>query len=133
MTDFAYAAIGEMLIGLGNALKDPKSELRKTFHLSTEQLTTLLGVVKVAASPAAQKLYIPDLAERWGVDKRTVENWINQGYVRYGHKSKGDNRHWWLSSELDEDEVMLIRHKKVKPSNNHRWRYLIKMLNGIID
>lgn len=74
MENYGYNMIGEMLIGLGKALQDEESQLRKNFHLSREQLYTLIGVIRIAASPSVQKKYIWELAERWNVTERTIHN-----------------------------------------------------------
>lgn len=119
-----------MLIGLGNALKDENSDIRKRFKLSREQLMTLLGVVKLAASPDVQRKYIWDLAERWNVTEKTVRNWIDLGLVREGKKKAHDTRLSWSAEELDEDERILIKRGYFKPKKHHRINYFLKMING---
>lgn len=133
MTDFGYAALGEMLIGLGKALKDPESDLRKQFRLSNEQLETLLGVIKVAASPAIQEKYIFDLARRWNVSNKTIYNWIDMGLVREGRTKAHDARKFWYADEVDEDERRLIKFGYLKPKKGHRMRYFIKMIKGFCN
>lgn len=130
MDNWGYAMLGEMLIGLGNALKDENSDLRKRFKLSREQLMTLLGVVRLASSPDIQKKFIWDLSERWNVTPRTIRNWVDMGLLREGHKSKHDTRLWWDASELDEDERNLIKYGYIKPRKHHRLTYFINMLNS---
>lgn len=133
MENYGYAMLGEMLIGLGEKLKDPESDLRKQFILSREQLETLLGIIKVAASPAIQRKYIYDLSDRWGVSERTIKNWIDAGLVRKGHKRAGDTRLWWYASEVDEDERALIHYGYLKPKKSHRLKYFAKMIAGFLD
>lgn len=89
MENWGYSIIGEALIQMGIALKNPESKVRKDFVLSKEQLETLICVIKLSASPGVQKKYIWDLAQRWNVTIRTVENWIKIGVVRPGRKSAG--------------------------------------------
>jgi len=132
MENWGYVALGEMLCGLGNALKDPNSDVRKDFRLSREQFATLLGMIRLAAAPSVQKKYMHDLADRWGVSERTIRNWIEYGLVREGHKTSHDTRHWWTADEIDEDERTLIRYGYVKPKKHHRIGYFIRMLNGFI-
>lgn len=132
MTNFAYAAIGEMLIGLGNQLKDPGSDLRKRFRLSPEQLMTLLGVIRIAASPDMQKRYIFDLAKRWNRSERTIRSWIEIGMVREGHKMAHDSRMYWYADEIDEDERNLIAYGYLKPKKHHRLRYFCDLINGML-
>lgn len=132
MENFGYAMLGEMLIGLGNALKDPESDLRKRFKLSREQLQTLLGVIRIAASPDVQKKYIYDLADRWGVSEKTIRNWIDIGLVSGGHKKAHDTRRYWYSDEIDIDERLLIQRGYLKPKKNHRIGYFMKMINGLL-
>lgn len=131
MENWGYAALGEMLIGLGQALKDPKSDLRKEFKLSREQFATLLGMIRIAASPSIQRKYIHELAERWHVSERTVRNWITAGLVREGHKSAHDTRHWWSADEIDEDERELIKYGYLHPRKHHRLGYFLRMVNGL--
>lgn len=131
MTNFAYAAIGEMLIGLGTNLKNPDSDLRKRFKLSAPQLLTLVGVIRVAASPDVQKKYIGDLVKRWGKSERTIHNWIELGLVRRGRKTAHDTRLYWFADELDEDERVLIEYGYLKPKKHHRIRYFMDMLNAV--
>lgn len=130
MENYGYAMLGEMLIGLGKALKDPKSDLRKNFKLSREQMFALLGIIKVAASPNIQKKYIYEVAERWGVSERTIKNWIDIGLVRKGRKTAHDTRLWWMADELDEDERKLIKYGYIKPKRKRRMRYFMKMIEG---
>lgn len=130
MENYGYNCLGEMLIGLGQALKDENSDLRKHFKLSREQLMTLLGVIRLAASPDVQRKHIWDLADRWRVSERTIRNWIELGLVRPGHKNKHDTRLYWYADELDEDEQILIKRGYFKPKRHHRLQYFIKMLNG---
>lgn len=132
MTEFAYTCLGEMLEGLGKALKDPQSDVRKSFKLSREQLMTLLGVIRIAGSPDVQKKYIGDLAFRWDVSERTIRTWIGDGYIRPGRKVAGDSRRFWYADEVDEDERKLINRGLVKPQKHHRLRYFMKMINGIL-
>lgn len=133
MENFGYNMIGEMLIGLGKALQDENSEVRKKFKLSREQLMTLLGVIKLAASPDVQKKYIWDLADRWNVTPKTIHNWINLGMLRQGHKTAHDTRIWWSADELDEDERMLIEYGYLKPKKHHRMNYFKRMINGFLE
>lgn len=132
MENYGYKMLGQMLIGLGQALQDENSDLRKQFQLSREQLETLLGVIKVAASPDVQRKYIYDLADRWGVTERTIQNWIELGLVRKGRKRAGDTRRWWYANEVDEDERALIHYGYYKPKKAHRLRYFMKMIKGFI-
>lgn len=132
MENYGYKILGQMLIGLGEALQDENSNLRKQFQLSREQLETLLGIIKVAASPDIQRKYISDLADRWGVTERTVQNWIELGLVRKGRKRAGDTRRWWYADEVDEDERTLIEYGYYKPKKAHRFRYFVKMIKGFI-
>lgn len=132
MENYGYKMLGQMLIGLGEALQDENSNLRKQFQLSREQLETLLGVIKVAASPDIQRKYIGDLADRWGVTERTVQNWIDLGLVRKGRKRAGDTRRWWYANEVDEDERNLINYGYLKPKKSHRLRYFINMIKGFM-
>lgn len=134
MENWGYSVIGEALIIMGKALKDPNSDIRKDFVLSREQLQTLIGVVKLSASPGVQKKYIWDLAKRWNVTQRTVENWIKCGVVRPGRKSVHDTRLWWSDADLDEDERKLIKLGYIKKPNKFRrklyfWRMLSNWIN----
>ncbi|MBO5886589.1 MAG: hypothetical protein J6Q60_01030 [Bacteroidaceae bacterium] len=134
MENWGYSVIGEALIIMGKALKDPNSDIRKDFVLSREQLQTLIGVVKLSASPGVQKKYIWDLAKRWNVTQRTVENWIKVGVVRPGRKSVHDTRLWWSDADLDEDERKLIKLGYIKKPNKFRrklyfWRMLSNWIN----
>lgn len=134
MENWGYSVIGEALIIMGKALKDPNSDIRKDFVLSREQLQTLIGVVKLSASPGVQKKYIWDLAKRWDVTQRTVENWIKVGVVRPGRKSVHDTRLWWSDADLDEDERKLIKLGYIKKPNKFRrklyfWRMLSNWIN----
>lgn len=132
MENFGYKMIGRMLIGLGEAMQDENSDLRKQFQLSREQLITLIGIIKVAASPDIQRKYIGDLAERWGVTERTVQNWIELGIVRKGRKRAGDTRRWWYADEVDSDERELIRLGYFKPKKSHRLKYFVNMIKGFM-
>lgn len=134
MENWGYCIIGEALIIMGKALKDPNSDIRKDFVLSREQLQTLIGVVKLSASPGVQKKYIWDLAKRWNKTQRTVENWIKDGVVRPGRKSVHDTRLWWSDADLDEDERKLIKLGYIKKPNKFRrklyfWRMLSNWIN----
>lgn len=133
MENYGYNMLGEMLIGLGNALKDENSELRKHFRLSREQLCTLLGVIKLAASPDVQKKYIYQLAERWNVTERTIYNWIEIGILPSGHKTAHDTRLWWYADELDEAEREMIAYGYLRPKKHHRVGYLRRMIDGFIN
>lgn len=132
MENYGYSMLGEMLIKLGKAMKDPDSDLRKEFQLSREQFATLISIIKVAASPAIQKKYISDLADRWGVTERTVQNWVEHGLVRPGKKRAGDTRRFWYADEIDEDERELIKYGYFKPKKLHRLKYLMKMIKGFM-
>lgn len=132
MTEFAYTCLGEMLEGLGKALKDPKSDVRKKFTLSSEQLMTLMGLIRIAGSPDVQKKYIGDLAKRWMVSERTIRSWVSNGYIRPGRKVAGDSRSFWYADEVDEDERKLMNRGLVKPKEHHRLKYFMRMINGIL-
>lgn len=133
MEEYGYHMVGEMLIGLGKSLQDKNSDIRKKFKLSREQVMTLIGVIKLAASPDVQKKYIWDLADRWGVTEKTVRNWIDMGLVRGGRKTKHDTRHSWSADEIDEDERRLIRMGYYKPKRYHRVNYLSAMIDGFLQ
>lgn len=127
MENWGYSIIGEALIQMGIALKNPESKVRKDFVLSKEQLETLICVIKLSASPGVQKKYVWDLAQRWNVTIRTVENWIKIGVVRPGRKSAHDTRLWWNDAELDEDERQLVKLGYIKKPQKtlrklHFWR-----------
>lgn len=124
MENWGYSIVGEALIQMGIALKDPESKVRKDFVLSHEQLQTLICMVKLSASPGVQKMYIWDLAKRWGVTQRTVENWISAGVVRKGRKSAHDTRLWWTEAELDEDERNLVKQGYYKRTQKARQKLL---------
>ncbi len=132
MENFGYKMIGQMLIGLGKALQDENSDLRREFQLSREQLEVLIGVIRVAASPSVQKKYIGDLSERWGVTERTIQHWIELGIVRKGRKRAGDTRRFWYADEVDIDERELIRLGYFKPKKSHRLRYFMNMIKGFM-
>ena len=132
MENHGYNMIGEMLIGLSKALQDEESQLRKNFHLSREQLSTLIGVIRIAASPSVQKKYIWELAERWNVTERTIHNWVSLGLIREGNKSKHDTRIWWYADDIDEDERTLIKYGYLKPKKHHRLNYFSRMINGFL-
>lgn len=119
MENYAYHMIGEMLIGLGHSLQDENSHLRRHFRLSREQLQTLLGVIRLAASPDIQRKFLPDVASRFHVTEKTVRNWIDLGLVPHGHKVAHDTRHWWYTDELDESERNLIHMGYIKPTHHH--------------
>ena len=134
MENWGYSVIGEALIIMGKALKDPNSDIRKDFVLSREQLQTLIGVVKLSASPGVQKKYIWDLAKRWNVTQRTVENWIKCGVVRQGRKSVHDTRLWWSDADLDEDERKLIKLGYLKKPKKFRHKlYFWKTISSWIN
>lgn len=132
MENWGYECLGEMLIGLGKSLKDENSELRKGFHLSREQMMTLLGVIKLAASPAMQKKYIYEVADRFRVSEKTIRNWIDIGVLPEGHKVAHDTRHFWYAEELDEYERDLIKYGYLKPRKQHRLGYFSRMINGFL-
>lgn len=131
MENWGYCIIGEALIQMGIALKDPESKVRKDFVLSREQVETLIGIIKLSASPGVQKMYIWDLAKRWNVTRRTVENWIKDGVVRPGRKSVHDTRLWWSEAEIDEDERQLIKSGYIKNPNKFRRKlYFWRTINN---
>lgn len=131
MENWGYSIIGEALIQMGLALKDPESKVRKDFVLSREQVETLIGIIKLSASPGVQKMYIWDLAKRWNVTRRTVENWIRDGVVRPGRKSVHDTRLWWSEAEIDEDERQLIKSGHIKNPNKFRRKlYFWRTINN---
>lgn len=131
MENWGYSIIGEALIQMGIALKNPESKVRKDFVLSKEQLETLIGIIKLSASPGVQKMYIWDLAKRWNVTRRTVENWIKDGVVRPGRKSVHDTRLWWSEAEIDEDERQLIKSGYIKNPNKFRRKlYFWRTINN---
>ena len=131
MENWGYCIIGEALIQMGLALKDPESKVRKDFVLSREQVETLIGIIKLSASPGVQKMYIWDLAKRWNVTRRTVENWIRDGVVRPGRKSVHDTRLWWSEAEIDEDERKLIKSGYIKNPNKFRRKlYFWRTINN---
>lgn len=131
MENWGYCIIGEALIQMGIALKNPESKVRKDFVLSREQVETLIGIIKLSASPGVQKMYIWDLAKRWNVTRRTVENWIKDGVVRPGRKSVHDTRLWWSEAEIDEDERQLIKSGHIKNPNKFRRKlYFWRTINN---
>lgn len=134
MENWGYCIIGEALIMMGISLKDPESKVRKDFSLSREQLVTLISIVKLSASPGVQKKYIWDLAERWNVNQRTINNWISAGVLRQGRKSVHDTRLWWSESDLDEDERQLIKLGYLKKAKKFRRKlYFWKMICNWIN
>lgn len=131
MENWGYSIIGEALIQMGIALKNPESKVRKDFVLSREQVETLIGIIKLSASPGVQKMYIWDLSKRWNVTRRTVENWIKDGVVRPGRKSVHDTRLWWSEAEIDEDERQLIKSGYIKNPNKFRRKlYFWRTINN---
>lgn len=131
MENWGYCIIGEALIQMGIALKNPESKVRKDFVLSREQVETLIGIIKLSASPGVQKMYIWDLSKRWNVTRRTVENWIKDGVVRPGRKSVHDTRLWWSEAEIDEDERQLIKSGYIKNPNKFRRKlYFWRTINN---
>ena len=132
MENWGYNMIGEMLIGLGTSLKDEESELRQHFRLSREQLMTLIGMIKLAASPDVQRKYMYAVADRFGVTERTIRNWIEVGLLPEGHKVAGDTRHFWYADELDTAERELIKYGYIRPKKNHRVGYFRRMIDGFL-
>lgn len=132
MEQWGYSVIADILEGVASSLRNPESVTRKQFHLSREQFATLIGMIRIATSPACQMLTINGVAKRWNKTPRTIRNWIDQGLVREGYKKPGDNQLYWLTSELDEDERNLYKLGYISKSHNHRVHYFIDMLNGFL-
>lgn len=110
--------LGLCLKNLGEQLIDDDSELNREFRLSDQQVESITRVVRILSSPAVQVLYLSDLAMRWKVTNRTVQNWMHNGYVPTGKISEGDTRMHWMDWEVEEIENNLLKMgiiKKEKP------------------
>lgn len=104
-----YVLMANILEHIAKELRNPESEFRNHFMLSGKQSKLILQLIRIIASPGVQICYINDVERKWGVDRRTIRNWINSGYLHSGHKrGVGDSRLFWYASELDDAEERLI-------------------------
>lgn len=104
------AILGHIFIAVGEQLCNPDSRLYNSVVLSNEQMEACIRMLKVASSPQTHVLYISDLAMRYGVTVRTIQNWIRAGAIPHGKKhDSGDNRDYWLSHDLFKIDERLVR------------------------
>lgn len=125
--------LGQCLKNLGEQLIDDNSDFSKDFRLSEKQVEDIVRVVRILASPSVQVLYVSDLAMRWKVTNRTIQNWMHDGYVPAGRVSEGDTRMHWLDWEVEEIEADLIKKgviRKMNPKSSIR-RLVSRVMNFI--
>ena len=132
LSDARYLAVASMLRGLATDLEDSSSRLRKQFVLSPEQFKAMVGIIRVACSPSIERLSLYDLSKRWHVSTKTIDNWVRLGIVRCGTKKVGEKAHYWISSEVDEDERELIKRGYLKQKPQSRLKRFADLINGLL-
>lgn len=126
--------IGKLLEFLGTNLQDEHSQLYSEIEITEHELVTLFELFKVLASPPVRILYIGDLAMRFGVTNRTIQNWIHDHVIPRGRESDTDNRMHWLESEVNDLEADLIKSGYVKPSKAMKKpKRMVLRLNDFIQ
>lgn len=118
-----YYLLGVVLEHLGKELQKDDSDLRKHFILSFEQAKCFCQIIKICASPSVQTYYVGDLCERFGKDRKTINNWIQIGLLPGGRHRENDTRLFWYASDIDEAEEQLIKMHYLN-SNKKRSRCL---------
>lgn len=116
--------LGHIIISIGEQLCDPESKLSKSIDVSEEQLFALVKFGRILTSPSVQVLYMADLCERWNKSPKTIQNWIDIGLVRKGHKRRGDTRLFWYASEIDEDSKQLVKYGYLQPMRSSVLRLI---------
>lgn len=116
--------LGRIIISIGEQLCDPESNLSRSIDVSEEQLFALVKFGRILTSPSVQTYYIGDLCERWNRSPKTIQNWIDLGLVRRGHKRRGDSRLFWYASEIDDDARQLTKMGYLKPCNSPVMRLM---------
>lgn len=122
--------LGHIFIAVGEQLTNKESRLYNSIVLSNEQMEACIRLLKVASSPQTHIQYIGDLAMRYGVTVRTIQNWIRAGAIPPGKEhDSGDNREYWLSHDLcniDEQLVLkgYVERRDIRPIDD-RLRTLI--------
>lgn len=125
--------IGLILKHIGEQLMDENSELSRGFSLSGQQAENIARVIRILSSPSVQVLYLSDLAMRWKVTNRTVQNWIHDGYVPKGRITEGDTRMHWMDHEVEKIESNLVKMGIVKETSPRAGisRLLLRALDFI--
>ena len=118
-----YYLLGVVLEHLGKELQKDDSELRSHFILSFNQARCLCQIIKICTSPSVQVLYVGDLCERFGKDRKTISHWIDIGLMPKGKHRENDTRLFWFASEVDEAEEQLMKMGYIN-KNRKRWRCL---------
>lgn len=125
--------VGLILKHIGEQLMDENSELSRGFSLSGQQAENIARIIRILSSPSVQVLYLSDLAMRWKVTNRTVQNWIHDGYVPKGRITEGDTRMHWMDHEVEKIESNLVKMGIVKEPNPRAGisRLLLRALDFI--
>jgi len=120
-----YTLLAIVFEHIAKELRNPDSEFRKNFMLSWKQALTMLQLIRIITAPGVQIYYIGDVERKWHVDRRTIRNWIDMGYLHHGHKrAVGDTRVFWYASELDEAEDQLIEAGYLKKRKGNVMRMI---------
>lgn len=105
---------GRILSCVGNQLQDKNSDIYNNIELSDKQLLTMFNLFHIIASPSVQVSYISDIAMRWKVTNRTIQNWLHDKIIPTGRVTEGDTRMHWLGTEIDDIEDDLIKRGYIK-------------------
>lgn len=105
---------GVIIEHIGQELQKPDSKMTQHFQVSTTQFYALLKMTRILTSPSVQRLYIDEVAARYGKSTKTIQNWITLGILPKGRKRRGDTREFWYASELDDEEDNLVRMGYIK-------------------
>ena len=123
--------IGLCLKHLGEQLMDETSELSRGFVLSEQQAENIARIVRILSSPSVQVLYLSDLAMRWKVTNRTVQNWMRDGYVPKGRITEGDTRMHWMDYEVEKIESNLVEMGIIKHTSTRTG--VSRLLSRVLD